>query len=79
MKVHAKHRQPSRESVTLPPTFLVDYAFVSGDIRSDCASLTIGGYANESQLNYLLKQALLVYLRTKYAPETFTTSDVVMF
>jgi hypothetical protein len=79
MKIHARHRQPHRESSASTLVFPVDYSFVSGEVRSDCVGLTIGNFGNESQMLFMLKQALLVHLRTKYAPETFGTADVVLF
>lgn len=79
MKLHANHRQPHRETATAAPTIMVDYIFTAGEVRSDCVTLSIASYANEAQMLYLLKQALLVHLRAKYAPETFNPGDVVLF
>lgn len=79
MKVHATASVPYRETETEPPTFKIDFVFMSGAKRSDSVGVVPGAYYNEASLVYQLKQALVVHLRTKYAPETFQTSDVVLF
>lgn len=79
MKVHATVAVPYRATETDAPVFRVDYVFTSGALRSDTVGLTIGAYYNEVSMLYQLKQALVVHLQSKYTPETFRTSDIVLF
>jgi hypothetical protein len=79
MKIHAKHAAPYREIEGGPLLFPVEYTFTAIERQSDSVALSPTNWANETHLMYLLKQALLTHLRAKYAPEQFSTSDVVMF
>jgi hypothetical protein len=80
MKIHANHRPPTRLTDSSPLIFPVDYVFTTGSKRSDTIGLTMpNNWTNEAHLIYLLKVALVAYLRNKYSPELFTTSDITLF
>jgi hypothetical protein len=78
MKAYARVRAVCRT----PPAaaaFEVEYTLLVGAQRSDCVALTPNSYISESSLVASLKSQLRSHLNAKYAPETFTTSDIVLF
>lgn len=76
MKVYAKIRAVRR---TPAPQFDVEYVLLYGDVRSDCVALTPAAYSNEIGFTFAIKQALRAYLNATYAPETFSSGDILLF
>ena len=77
MKIHATINSPTRASDTDPTFFLVDYFFLTGVKRAETVRLMPTQYSGESQLIHKLKVLLVAHLELKYAPENFSTNNII--
>ena len=77
MKIHAHVTSPTRALDSDPTLFLVDYFFLTGPKRSATVSLMPTNFNSENQLTHKLKLLLVATLEAKYAPENFSTGDIL--
>jgi hypothetical protein len=79
VKVYAKIKCVSRDTPVSPARYQVEYVFLTGAKRSDAVALVPATPGSESSLLYKIKALLIAHLNAAYAPETFSSGNVMLF